>query len=511
MANFLKLEDSYLGNDVLKNPNFNMLGPNVINSNFSEIADGTDVSVLSGWSIFQNATATIEGGKLKVVSNGDSASAKYDMSGLTAGKVYQFSCKAEGNLSEVGVAFSGYTDVSTLGGDIVFTFKPVSTGSAIYFTARNNGSPNTVEYSDISVKETGQVEYVPNPYFKGVADDTDVVTTDALWQSYGTPVSRDVVNQALVINTTGCGSTCNQGVRLSLVDIPNGEEVNFKIESVTGDNGNGALYLSSSQNIPPYGTIPTESGSVDYTFVKESHHTVINFRSAGNDAGITTYRNISIQPTNVFAYGTERVGTTNGNKVLFSNDTLSFSGADVLGTPAYSFVNLNTSLTLGSSASVLFKINVASLSGNFSFGVVRSSDNVYETINLKEGVNEVYFDRVLVSDNANITLRYSTTEPEALLVIDDMEYSQSFIKPNLIGVTNISTVSAPTNDSVVINNGLVDGADEVTIYYDEEKASSTVEMRNYFQDKIIEASNSNNTKRIINLKTPVPIKSVQVS
>ena len=504
MANFLKLEDSYLGNDVLKNPNLNMLGPNVINSNFSEIADGTDVSVLSGWSIFQDATATIEGGKLKVVSNGYSASAKYDMSGLTAGKVYELSCKAEGDLSDVGIAFSGYTDVSTLGGNIVFTFKAISTGNSIYFTARNNGNPATVEYSDISVKETGQVEYVPNPYFKGVADDTDVTTLDG-WSLYNSPTLTDVVGQKLKIETTGA----NQGVALSLSSIPSGQEVNIKIEeivAVSGDAlGDGTLYLSG------YGNIDASAGSIDFTFVKEVNNSILYFRAGDNSAGITTYRNISIQPTNVFAYGTERTATSNGNKVLFSNDTLSFSGADILGTPVYSFVTLNTNNFIINNSKDFLKINVASLSGNFVFGVVKSSNDIYETINLKEGVNEVYFDRVNASDSSNIYLRCSTTEPEALLVIDDMEYSQSFIKPNLIGVTNISTVSAPTNDSVVINNGLVDGADEVTIYYDEEKASSTVEMRNYFQDKIIEASNSNNTKHIINLKTPVPVKSVQVS
>ena len=504
MANFLKLEDSYLGNDVLKNPNFNMLGPNVINSNFSEIADGTDVSVLSGWSVFQDATATIEGGKLKVVSNGDSASAKYDMSGLTAGKVYELSCKAEGDLSDVGIAFSGYTDVSTLGGNIVFTFKAISTGNSIYFTARNSGNPATVEYSDISVKETGQVEYVPNPYFKGVDDDTDVTTLDG-WSLYGSPTLTDVVDQKLKIETTGI----NQGAVLSLSSIPNGMEVNLKIEeivAVSGDAlGEGTLYLSG------YGNIDARAGFVDFTFIKEVGNSLLYFRAGDNTAGVTTYRNISVQPTNVFAYGTERVATANGNKVLFSNDTLSFSGADVLGTPVYSFIDLSTNNFISGSSKDFLKINVASLSGDFVFGVVRSLNNIYETINLKEGLNEVYLDRVKGADSSNISLRCSTTEPEALLVIDDMEYSHSFVKPNLIGVTNISTVSAPTNDSVVINNGLVDGTDEVTIYYDEEKSSSTVEMRNYFQDKIIEASNSNNTKHIINLKTPVPIKSVQVS
>lgn len=505
MANFLKLEDSYLGNDVLKNPNFNMLGPNVINSNFSEIADGTDVSVLSGWSIFQDATATIEGGKLKVVSDGtnSSASARYSMSGLTVGKVYQLSCKAEGDLTDVGIAFSGYTDVSTLGGNIVFTFKAISTGNSIFFTARNNGNPGTVEYSDISVKETGQVEYVPNPYFKGVDDDTDVTTLDG-WSLYNSPTLTDVVDQKLKIETTGA----NQGVKLSLSSIPNGEEVNLKIEeivAVSGDAlGDGTVYLSG------YGNIDASAGSIDFTFTKEASNSHLFFRAGDNTAGVTTYRNISIQPTNVFAYGTERT-TANGNKVLFSNNTLSFLGADISGTPVYSFINLSTNNFISANSKDFLKINVASLSGNFVFGVVRSSDNVYEEINLKEGLNEVYFDRVKAADSSNIYFRCSTTEPEALLVIDDMGYSQTFMKPNLIGVTNISTVSAPTNDSVVINNGLVDGADEVTIYYDEEKASSTVEMRNYFQDKIIEASNSNNTKHIINLKTPVPIKSVQVS
>lgn len=517
MANFLKLEDSYLGNDVLKNPDFDRLGPNVINSNFSEIADGTDVSVLSGWSIFQGATATIEGGKLKVVSDGtsSSASARYVMSDLTVGKVYEFSCKAEGDLTDVGIAFSGYTDVSTLGGNVVFTFKALSTGSSIFFTARNNGNPGTVEYSEISLKESGIVEFVDNPYFKGVSHGTDVTTLPG-WYTYtvgGTPTSKNVDlvgnKNKLVIVSTGP----NQGAKYDLTNIPEGTEINIKIESVTGSIGDGALFVDglSPQSL---GNIPTSSGSVDFTFVTQSGTNALYFRAGDNAAGTTEYYNISVQPTNVFAYAVERnLTNTNANDkgVIFTNNTMTFLPAETSGLPIYTFLKLNTNTAISGYERFKLEVDVSSLKGHFFFSVLTSSGSVYEFIDLKEGLNEVYMYRSAPGDNYNVYIRVSTDEVDSSLIIDSIKYSAEFQKPNLIGVTNVSTVSAPTNDSVVINNGLVDGADVVTIYYDEDEASSTVEMRNYFQDKIIEASNSNNTKRVIDLKPPVLIKSIQVS
>ena len=84
-------------------------------------------------------------------------------------------------------------------------------------------------------------------------------------------------------------------------------------------------------------------------------------------------------------------------------------------------------------------------------------------------------------------------------------------QPKLIGVDNVSTVSAPTNSTVVINNGLTDGADTVTVTYAEADASSTVQMRNFFQDAIVEAANANNTGKVIEIKSPVLITDIVAS
>ena len=151
----------------------------------------------------------------------------------------------------------------------------------------------------VIVQESGQIEFVDNGGFYGVADGTDVTTLTG-WSvadaSYPA-TSTDVVGGKLVIVSGGI----YEGAGYDLTGIPNGMEVNLKIESVTGDIGNGALFLNGTGI-----DIPTDSGSVDYTFIKEASNTKLMFRAGFNTAGTTNYENISIQPTNVFAYGWER-------------------------------------------------------------------------------------------------------------------------------------------------------------------------------------------------------------
>jgi len=84
-------------------------------------------------------------------------------------------------------------------------------------------------------------------------------------------------------------------------------------------------------------------------------------------------------------------------------------------------------------------------------------------------------------------------------------------QPKLIGVDNVSMVSAPTDNTVVINNGLTDGADTLTITYAGASASSRVQMRNFFQDSIIRLANSNNTAEVLEITPPVLITDIVAS
>ena len=72
-------------------------------------------------------------------------------------------------------------------------------------------------------------------------------------------------------------------------------------------------------------------------------------------------------------------------------------------------------------------------------------------------------------------------------------------------------VSAPTVNTVKINNGLTDGADTLTITYVGASASSKVQMRNFFQDSIISLANGNNTDEVLEITPPVLITDIVAS
>ena len=52
MANYLKLNKSYIGNDILSNPEFNMLGPDLITNGNFETDSNWSVQAGAGWQIY---------------------------------------------------------------------------------------------------------------------------------------------------------------------------------------------------------------------------------------------------------------------------------------------------------------------------------------------------------------------------------------------------------------------------------------------------------------------------
>jgi len=121
--------------------------------------------------------------------------------------------------------------------------------------------------------------------FNGVADGTDVATLTG-WFGYNTAVSRNVVDEKLVIVTSGG----NQGARFSATTIV-GRRYLFKANA-TGELGAGGIYINSgSVNI----NLNTSDTRLELSFTADSTTTNIFFRASNNTAGTTTYSNITLK------------------------------------------------------------------------------------------------------------------------------------------------------------------------------------------------------------------------
>jgi len=130
-------------------------------------------------------------------------------------------------------------------------------------------------------------ELITNGSFTGVADETDVITLSG-WAAYSTPTSRNVVDNKLVIVTTGA----NQGAKY-IVSLSSGT---YKLSvDVTGDTGAGGIYILTDSSTTY--SITTSVGTVEYYFYASSS-TIIYFRAANNLAGTTSYTNISVKLVN---------------------------------------------------------------------------------------------------------------------------------------------------------------------------------------------------------------------
>ena len=125
-------------------------------------------------------------------------------------------------------------------------------------------------------------EEVTNGSFTGIANGTDVVTLPN-WFSYGTPTSRNVVDNKLVL----VNSASNQGAKYRATSLSG--TYKFSVD-VAGDVGVGGIYLGS----PVLYNITTTIGTVNHFFTA-SGNTDVYFRTSSNSAGTTSYTNISLK------------------------------------------------------------------------------------------------------------------------------------------------------------------------------------------------------------------------
>jgi hypothetical protein len=548
MANYLKLKKSYIGNDILKNPEFNMLGPEkALNSDFSQYYDSTVAGVegvlFNDWDV-DSADLGGSSYKLEAIPNGYKQTlitlptvssdvyktrVTQDLSSvLEVGKVYKVNYEIKGSSNYLlynSVAKKSSQDVLTptpfiRAGDNQETIKvehefavtelldtgnnPVTVGQYISFYMTTDAEVGDwIEVTNFTLKETGQIDYSPDPLF---SSSNYVTSVSALlgWSNYGSPTSNNVIaassKSSLEIVATGGG----QGAQLDISSIPNGMEVNFKVEEITGDLGARGIFIEGDEDID------TSSGSVNYTFVKQSNNSAIFFRAGDNTAGTTNYYNITVRPTNVFAYGYVRVPLTNnssGNNTVFSANNVTFTANGI--SSLYDVVKFDESNPTIDGSEYILTVNVLSVD---EAPFVYWNGTAYITEYLSVGENKINFTKLSGVSGFYFGIQaQNSSQVGSTIVIDSMELQEAKNQPKLIGVDNVSTVSAPTNSTVVINNGLTDGADTITITYAEADASSTVQMRNFFQDAIVESANANNTGKVIEIKSPVLINDIVAS
>lgn len=510
MANFLKLNKSYLGPEVLSNGSFEGYGPELVtNGDFS--------SGLSGWAGNDLAAElSIVNDKIRVTNGDGSAAGFTSISGVptlsvVSGKTYEIKYESfQGTSSNAQSQLFLGTTFNT--GDVLSGTRFQTNGIHSYiFTATatqdvylliKNGtvvSGEYMEFDNISVKQTGIVELVSNGNFTGVANGTNV-TTLSQWTAGSPALSTSTITD----NVLTCTSTVNSQYLTLIVPIVVGTEYKFNIAEVTGNLADDTL----AATFKPAGEVDIDvtSGSASLTFVAEQSSLIVTFYAGNHSAGqSTSFSNISLQATNQFAYGYLRVGSGQYSVFNLQAKTVRFV-AESITRRAVQAVGSTTA-----NQEYLVKIDVAEVVGSAPF-VYWNGSTTFVKVNLKVGENEIRYTRVGTSNGIYFGIEaQDASQVGSSITLNSISWQEVVNQPKLIGVDNVSMVSAPTDNTVVINNGLTDGADTLTITYAGASASSRVQMRNFFQDSIIRLANGNNTAEVLEITPPVLITDIVAS
>lgn len=538
MSNYLKINKSYIGNDILENPTFDMLSAERIkNSDFSKSFPSTETYIEGV--MFDDWTPSLSGGgayKLESIPNGYKQTivtvptsdwqiriSQNTSNFLKIGKVYKikFTIKTNDNGGNMFVAATPVRSngqypltkeqVFTLNSSNNFTvsfdetFKCVDNDSLqelrFYIGQSSLAVGNWLEVSNVSIVETGIEEYVPNPIFTR-ANTSDVPLPDTgifpLWgyTAHTPPTSITVKGYKLEVVAT----QVNSGATFDLRKIPYGEELNLKIDAVVSTAGDAVgprtIYINS------YGDVDCSSGTVDIKFTRTVSDNFIYFRTGNNTSGTVTYSNISITPTNTFAFGWRRnlSATDNlsddGNGIKFDRNNLSLTSnfSKIIGDVKGNNLSGNTEL--------LVKYGVESFNDGVGFRLWTGSNWVYPNISI--GDNEVRYTQT--GDESGLFTGNSGSNGE--ITLNSIGLQEVKNQPKLIGISEVSTVSAPDNETIIISNRYTKGSDQVIITYEPKEGVSWIDVKNYFQDKIIQAANSNNTVKVFDINPPVLIKDI---
>ena len=498
MANFLKLNKSYLGPEVLSNGSFEEYSSNQVTN--GDFATDTAWSKSTGWSISD--------GKARV-----NATSTTDLSqniGTVVNNIYKISFKVSDYVSGSVQVTLGYCNTGILVGSAIIDADGVY---EVIITNENDINPNQVYIStrtattqlsidSISVTESGADELVDNGVFACIANGT-AVTTLSQWSTNNLSSANIQSNVLQAISSSG-----GQLVKLNIPTVV-GTEYKFNVASVTGDLANNSIAIWNVNGLAAV-DVDVTSGSGSLTFVADVTSTVVNF-FAGNRSGVkqTNYTGISLQATNQFAYGYERFGVDNlgGQNSVFDLQDKTVRFIAETANPNLIEASGNTTNT---SQEYLIKIDVESIVGTSDFLWFNGSG--YYRIKLKLGENEFRYAR----QGTNSAIYFgidvnSAADIGSSFTLNSISLQEVVNQPKLIGVDNVSMVSATTDNTVVINNGLTDGADTLTITYAGASASSRVQMRNFFQDSIIRLANGNNTAEVLEITPPVLITDIVAS
>lgn len=483
MANFLKLNKSYLGPEVLSNGSFEGYGPDlVINGDFATDSNWT-VAAGSGW--------TISNGK---ASNDGSSGNLQQSSILDVGKVYLITITVSDYVSGNVQVSAGAGPRGSVTANGTYTFIQTAQNNSSFYLV-SSAFVGSVE--SVSVQESGAVELVDNGQFIGVANGTDVTSVSSQW------VANSLSSANIESNTLECISSASAQYIFLVVPTVADTEYRFKVDSVTGDLADNSMAILSLD-------IDVTGGSVDLVFTATSSSTIISFY-AGDRIGSkqTNYAGISLKATNQFAYGYERFGIDNlgGQNSVFDLQAKTVRFVAATQNPNLIEASGNTTTT---SQEYLIKIDVESIVGTSDF--LWFNGVGYYRIKLNVGENEFRYTRQ--GTNNSIYFGIDVNSPADIgssFTLNSISLQEVVNQPKLIGVDNVSMVSAPTDNTVVINNGLTEGADTLTITYAGASASSRVQMRNFFQDSIIRLANGNNTAEVLEITPPVLITDIVAS
>ena len=509
MANFLKLNKSYLGPEVLSNGSFEGYGPELVtNGDFS--------SGLLGWTGNDIAAElSLVNDKIRVTNGDVSAAGFTSINGVptlsvVSGKTYEIKYESfQGTSSDtksqlfLGTGFNlGNVLAKTVfqtNGIHSYIFTATATQD-LYLLIKNGTvvSGEYMEFDNISVKQTGIVELVSNGNFTDIADGTAVTSVSSQW------VGPSLSSANIESNTLECISSASDQYIFLVVPTVAGTEYRLKVDSVTGDLADNSMAISLPLDVDVTG------GSVDVVFTADASNTLISFY-AGDRIGSkqTNYAGISLQATNQFAYGYERFGIDNlgGQNSVFDLQSNTVRFIAPTQNPNLIEASGNTTTT---SQEYLIKIDVESIVGTSDF--LWFNGVSYYRIKLNVGENEFRYTR----EGTNNAIYFgidinSSADIGSSFTLNSISLQDVVNQPKLIGVDNVSMVSAPTDNTVVINNGLTNGADTLTITYAGASASSRVQMRNFFQDSIVRLANSNNTAEVLEITPPVLITDIVAS
>ena len=477
MANFLKLNKSYLGPEVLSNGSFEEYGPDlVINGDFATDSNWT-VAAGSGWTI-SNGKASNDG------SNGNLQQSSI----LDIGKVYLITITVSDYVSGNVQVSAGAGPRGTVTANGTYTFTQTAQNNSSFYLV-SSAFVGSVE--SVSVQESGAVELVDNGQFIGVANGTDVTFVSSQW-TFSSLTSSDIESNVLECIASGP----NEFAYLQVPTVVGGE-YRFKVDSVTGDLASDSVRVQGE-------SVDVTSGSGELVFTATNSPTIIQFYAGDTfSAAQTNYTGISLQSTNQLAYDYLAVGSGQHSVFDFQAKTLRFVAESLSGRS----VQAVGSTSVGEE--YLIKIDVAEIVGSAPFVYWNGS---FIQVNVEVGENEIRYKRVAGSNGLYFGIQaQDSSQIGSSITLNSISWQEVVNQPKLIGVDNVSMVSAPTDNTVVINNGLTDGADELTITYAGASASSRVQMRNFFQDSIIRLANSNNTAEVLEITPPVLITDIVAS